>query len=107
LRGDWEERNAGVRRIVEDFEGPMARGLPGVLFTGYPLVGGTRERHFGGINFKPRKLPACTLPQAQVKTRRLPPRAPAHFAGVRVHYPGALPRRCVGQPQTLDATACQ
>jgi len=23
----------------------------------YPLVGGTRERHFVGINFKPRKLP--------------------------------------------------
>ena len=23
----------------------------------YPLVGGTRRRHFAGINFKPRKLP--------------------------------------------------
>ena len=23
----------------------------------YPLVGGTRERHFAGTNFKPRKLP--------------------------------------------------
>src|SRR5215216_4544787 len=23
----------------------------------YPLVGGTREHHFDGINFKPRKLP--------------------------------------------------
>jgi hypothetical protein len=23
----------------------------------YPLVGGTRERHFDGTNFKPRKLP--------------------------------------------------
>jgi hypothetical protein len=22
----------------------------------YPLVGGTRQRHFGGINFKPRKV---------------------------------------------------
>ncbi len=39
----------------------------------YPLVGGTRQRHFDGTNSKPRKLPACTLPQAQVKTRRVPP----------------------------------
>ncbi len=23
----------------------------------YPLVGGTRQRHFAGTNFKPRKLP--------------------------------------------------
>jgi hypothetical protein len=23
----------------------------------YPLVGGTRQRHFDGTNFKPRKLP--------------------------------------------------
>ena len=25
----------------------------------YPLVGGTRQRHFAGTNFKPRKLPDC------------------------------------------------
>ena len=39
----------------------------------YPLVGGMRQRYFAGTNLKLRKLPACTLPQAQVKTRRLPP----------------------------------
>jgi hypothetical protein len=33
--------------------------------------GGTRQRCFDGNNFEPRNLPACTLPQAQVKTRRL------------------------------------
>ena len=27
-----------------------------VIFTGYPLVDGTRQRHFDGTNFKPRKL---------------------------------------------------
>jgi len=33
----------------------------------YPLVGGTRERHFDGINFKPRKL----LENAATPTRRV------------------------------------
>jgi hypothetical protein len=33
----------------------------------YPLVGGTRERRFGGINFKPRKLPE----KAQTPTSRV------------------------------------
>jgi len=50
--------------------------------------GGARQRNFDGTNFKPRKLPACTLPQAQVKTRtakRPTTPVPAHFAGDRVH----------------------
>jgi hypothetical protein len=33
----------------------------------YPLVGGTRQRHFTGINFKPRKLPE----NAQTPTSRV------------------------------------
>ena len=33
----------------------------------YPLVGGTRERHFTGTNFKPRKLPE----NAQTPTSRV------------------------------------
>jgi hypothetical protein len=33
----------------------------------YPLVGGTRQRHFAGINFKPRKL----LKNAQTPTSRV------------------------------------
>src|SRR6266545_3786185 len=33
----------------------------------YPLVGGTRERHFAGINFKPRK----ELENAQTPTSRV------------------------------------
>src|SRR6266508_237534 len=33
----------------------------------YPLVGGTRERHFDGTNFKPRKLPE----NAQTPTSRV------------------------------------
>ena len=41
------------------------------------LVGGTRERHFDGTNFKPRKLPQ----NAQTPTTM----APAFVAGVRVH----------------------
>ena len=48
-----------------------ARGLS------YPLVGGTRQRHFAGINFKPRKL----LENAPTPTTM----APALFAGDRVH----------------------
>jgi len=36
---------------------PTARGLPRTLSAGYPLVGGTRQRHFEGINSKPQKLP--------------------------------------------------
>jgi hypothetical protein len=43
----------------------------------YPLVGGTRQHHFAGTNFKPRKL----LKNAQTPTTM----APAHFAGDRVH----------------------
>ena len=43
----------------------------------YPLVGGTRERHFDGINLEPHKL----LENAQTPTTT----APALFAGVRVH----------------------
>ena len=43
----------------------------------YPLVGGTRERHFGGTNSKPRKVPE----NAQTPTTM----APALFAGDRVH----------------------
>jgi hypothetical protein len=33
----------------------------------YPLVGGTRERHFGRINLKPQKLPE----NAQTPTSRV------------------------------------
>ena len=33
----------------------------------YPLVGGTRERHFAGTNFKPRKVPE----NAQIPTSRV------------------------------------
>src|SRR6266511_3130283 len=33
----------------------------------YPLVGGTRQRHFDGTNFKPRKLPE----NAQTPTSRV------------------------------------
>jgi len=33
----------------------------------YPLVGGTRQRHFDGTNFKPRKL----LENAQTPTSRV------------------------------------
>jgi hypothetical protein len=33
----------------------------------YPLVGGTRQRHFAGTNFKPRKL----LENAQTPTSRV------------------------------------
>jgi len=33
----------------------------------YPLVGGTRERHFDGANVKPRKLPE----NAQTPTSRV------------------------------------
>ena len=33
----------------------------------YPLVGGTRQRYFDGINFKPRKL----LENAQTPTSRV------------------------------------
>jgi hypothetical protein len=43
----------------------------------YPLVGGTRERRFDGINFKPHKLPE----NAPTPTTM----APALFAGDRVH----------------------
>src|SRR5687768_10547609 len=45
----------------------------------YPLVGGMRQRRFAGTNSKPRKLPE----NAQTPTGR-------------VHYPGAVPGRCVG-----------
>jgi hypothetical protein len=39
----------------------------------YPLVGGTRQRHFAGTSFKPRKLPD----NAQTPTTM----APVHFRG--------------------------
>ncbi len=42
-----------------------AEGLPNGLR--YPLVGGTRERRFDGINFKPHKL----LKNAVTPTRRV------------------------------------
>jgi len=44
---------------------------------GYPLVGGTRERHFAGTNLKPRQM----LENAQSPTTP----APAFVAGDRVH----------------------
>jgi len=42
----------------------------------HPLVGGLRQRHLDGTNFKPRKL----LENAQTPTTM----APAYFAGDRV-----------------------
>src|SRR5512134_3671456 len=39
----------------------------------YPLVGGTRQRHFAGTNFKPRKLPKNA--QTPTTTRALAPGA--------------------------------
>ena len=53
----------------------------------YPLVGGTGQRHFNGINSKPRKL----LENAQTPTTM----APAHFAGDRVHIIPVLVRDAV------------
>ena len=44
-----------------------ANGLPRMLSAGYPLVGGTRQRHFDGANLKPRKL----LENAQSPTSRV------------------------------------
>ena len=35
------------------------------------------QRRFDGTGLKPQELPACTLPQAQVKTQR-PPTCPVH-----------------------------
>jgi hypothetical protein len=35
---------------------PNGLRKPCVFFTGYPLVGETRQRHFTGTSFKPRKL---------------------------------------------------
>jgi hypothetical protein len=60
-------------------------GSPCVLFTGYPLVGGTRQRHFDGTGFKPRKLPACastagTGENAQNPTSRVHAVLGGHFA---------------------------
>jgi hypothetical protein len=52
-------------------------GLPHVFFMGYPLVGGTRSRHFDGTNSKTRKL----LENAATPTTLVP----AHFAGDRLH----------------------
>jgi hypothetical protein len=103
---------------------------------------GPRQRRFDGNNFKPRTLPACTLPhivptpahtagavcpsggtgenaQTPTTTPTLPSRtgvlaartvacgasvAPAHFAGDRVHYPDALPGRCVSWLSTRIST---
>ena len=46
---------------------PMACGPSRMIFAGYPLVGGTRQRHFTGIHFKPHKLPEnAQTPTSQV-----------------------------------------
>ena len=38
----------------------------------YPQVGGTREHHFAGIDFKPRKLPEnAQTPTSRVHLRRM------------------------------------
>jgi hypothetical protein len=56
------------------------------------LVGGTRQRHFAGTHFKPRKLPE----NAQTSTTM----APAPSAGDRVHAvlgcggESSLPKGC-------------
>ncbi len=48
---------------------------------------------------KPRKRkPAKAQEKPQKRARRkaaVPPPAPAPFVGIRLHYPGALPERCV------------
>ena len=51
----------------------------------YPLVGETRQRHFSGINFKPRNVPNN-----------------AHAAEQQFHQSGA---RCVGQPSQPHASS--
>jgi hypothetical protein len=64
--------DAGVLTWVQDVR--LFRGVP-TCFTSfsapngvrYPLVGGTRERHFDGTNSKPRKL----LENAQSPTSRV------------------------------------
>jgi hypothetical protein len=48
-------------------EPPNGVRKPRMLSAGYPLVGGTREHHFTGINSKPRKLPE----NAQTPTSRV------------------------------------
>jgi len=46
---------------------PTVGDLPRMLSAGYPLVGGTRQRHFDGTNLKPRKVPE----NAQTPTSRV------------------------------------
>jgi len=54
-----------------------------------PLVGGTRQRPFDGINFKPRKL--LENPHA------------AMLSGDRVHtYPSACSGRCVSRLEYVE-----
>src|SRR5688572_19791101 len=65
-----------------------ARGLPHMFFMGYPLVGGRRQRHFARTNSKPRKL---------LKNAQTPTTCPGVSCRGSVHYPGALPGRCVGR----------
>jgi len=65
---------------------------------GYPLVGGTRQRHFTGTNFKPCKR----LENAPAKRPTI--MTPAFFAGDRVHYPGALPGRIVRRLFTSESS---
>ena len=59
----------GTRLAVEAEKAQRLAACP-VCSARVPACGGTRQRHFAGTNFKPRKRLACTLPQAQVKTRR-------------------------------------
>jgi hypothetical protein len=53
----------------------------------YPLVGGTRERHFAGTSFKPHKLPENVATPTTM--------APAFVAGDRVH--AVLGAVCIGR----------
>ena len=89
-------------------------------------MGGARQRRLDGTSFKPRKLPDCpqgvrtpsprtarcaaTTTPALHQTHDLPSKsgasvAPAHYAGVRVHYyPGDFPGRCVSA-QTMPTAS--
>jgi hypothetical protein len=56
-----------------------------MLSAGYPLLGGTRQRHFAGTNFKPRKLPDCPKGVRTPRSGSPTTTAPTHFGGDRVH----------------------
>jgi hypothetical protein len=68
------------------FQGATKRPTAGVrLLRGYPLMGGTRGRHFAGTKFKPRKLPEnaqtpTTPAPALARGSGAPIKSGAHFS---------------------------